>query len=138
VLSFILTLACQTAIDQAFGRSTRARWRPLQRMLLDSNEGRQRRIKLWLAGDSLLTLEDELDRLSSPEERRKSLGERQESLRKVSAGLEQRRKAIKAGDQEALASYEAVRRRYDEMVRLMRADYAASQVPLPPSAPAAR
>ena len=135
VLSFVLVLAGQTALDQALGRSMFARWRPLQRLIFDSNEGRQRRLKHLLNDDPLVTIESDLDRLASPAERRKSFGERQEGLRLVFAALEQRRKSIKAGDNDALASYEAARQRYEELVKNMRDDYAASQ---PPATPAAR
>ena len=138
VLSFILVLAGQTALDQALGRSTLARWRPLQRMILDSNEGRQRRLKQLINGDQLATIEDDLDRLARPDERKKSFTERQAALRIVFAALEQQRRTIKAGDQEALMSYEAVRQRYEELVRIMRADYAASQAPPPRATPAVR
>ncbi|MGB8167245.1 MAG: hypothetical protein WCF18_07110 [Chthoniobacteraceae bacterium] len=127
LLSFILTVAGQTALDQARGHSTLARWRPLQRLIFDSNEGRQRRLKHLLARDPLATIESDLDRLSSPDERKKSFSERQGGLRAAFAALEQRRKTIKADDKESLASYEALRQRYEELVKIMRADYAASQ-----------
>jgi hypothetical protein len=126
-LSFLLTIAGQTALDQARGHSTLARWRPLQRLIFDSNEGRQRRLKHLIGGDPLATIELDLDRLSSAAERKKSFSERQENLRAVFAALEERRKTIKADDSDALAAYRVVKDRYEELVKIMRADYSASQ-----------
>ena len=132
VLSFILVLAGQTALDQALGLSSLARWQTARSLISDSKEGRERRLRHLLTGDPLATIESDLDRLALPEERAKPFTERQEDLRAVFSALEQRRKVIKADDREALASYETTRQRYEELVKIMRADYAASQT-VPPA-----
>ncbi len=137
VLSFVLILAAQVAIDQARDETSFTRWRPLQAMLFENPEGRQRRLRHLLKRDGLTAIELDLDRLSAAAERKKSFTERQEGLRSVFAALEQRRPTIKAQDKEALADYEAIRQRYEELVKIMRDDYTASQTPPPktPSAP---
>lgn len=131
LLSFLLVLAAQTALDQARGHSSVARWRPLQVLIFESPEGRQRRLRHWVQRDPLAKIELELDRLSATEARKRPFAERQEALRSVFTALEQTRKTTTANDAWALADYEAVRQRYEELVKIMRADYAASLAPTP-------
>lgn len=128
-LTAILVLAGQTALDRALGRPTLGRWQAVQRMIFESPESRQRRLRHLLTGDPLGQIESELDRLARPEERKKSFSERQEGLRAVFAALEAQRKRLKADDPAGLADYEAVRQRYEELVKVMRTDYAASLAP---------
>lgn len=132
LLSLILVLAAQVAVAQARGYSALAELRPLQALIFDSSEGRQRRIREMTRGDSLASIEMRLDQLSSPAERKKTFSERQAELRSVFDALEHRRKTLKATDKIETADYEAVRKRYEDLVQLMRADYSASQTQ-PPS-----
>lgn len=133
VLSAILVLAGQTALHRALGQPTLVRWQPLQRIIADSPEGRQRRLKHLLAGDQIAVIENELDRLSLPEARRKPFSKRQEELQAVLVALDAQRKLLKADDPAALADHNALRQRHDDLVKQMRADYTESLAP-----PAAR
>ena len=136
LLSGILVVAGQTALHRTLGGATLVRWPTVQGIITDAPEGRQRRLRHLLAGDPLGPIETELDRLSLAEERRKSFSERQEGLRAVFGSLEAQRQRLKPDEAgPATADYEAVRARYEELVKQMRADYAASLAPPAGAAP---
>jgi hypothetical protein len=129
VLSLIVILAGQTALDRALGHPALARWEPLRQFALASNEERKRQVGKLL-GTAEPGLDAELDRLSQPAEKKKTIPQRQAALRAVLQQLEARRKALPPGDAAARAEYVRQRTRYDQLVLSLKADFAA-QHPAP-------
>lgn len=126
VLSTVLVLAAQAGILRAQGKPALGSV-PQFLETMRSAEKRDQFIKQLTAGRKATGLDADLDRLAQPAERAKPFPERQDNLRKVYDELEARQKALPPGNAKALAEYERLRARYEELVRVLKADYAASK-----------
>lgn len=125
-ISVVLGLALRVGISQLRGDGLSG---DIPRMIaiLRSPEQREAWVKRIKSIGKRDTLDMQLDRLGSAEERAKPFPERQENLRKVYAILAARQKEVPAHDGAAIAEYERLRDRYEALVQTMRADYAASK-----------
>jgi hypothetical protein len=131
VLSVVLMFAAQAGILRAQGKPVFGRL-PAMIETLRSTEKRDHLLER-LAGIAQTTgLDADLARLALPEERAKPFPERQDNLRKVYEALDARQKALPPGDAKALKEYDDQRAKYEELVRVLKADYAASKAQPPP------
>ncbi len=130
VLSLILMLAAQAGMNRAQQKPAFGRL-PEVVATLASSEKRQQLLDHLAGPVKAGGLDADLDRLARPEERAKGFPERQESLRTVYEELDARQKTLPPGDARALEEYERQRAKYENLVRVLRADYAASKTPPP-------
>ena len=131
ILSLVLMLAGQAGILRAQGKPAFGRL-PAAIETLRSAEKRNQWFE-QVAGIAQTTgLDADLARLALPEERAKPFPERQDNLRKVYEALDARQKALPPGDAKALKEYDDQRAKYEELVRVLKADYAASKAQPPP------
>jgi hypothetical protein len=117
-IALILMVAAQTGLDRGLGREPLRDWSAAFGFL-HSN----------VTGGNRLGLEAKLERLSEPAERQKPISERQANLRAVFEQLQARQRTLPPGDAAAVAAYERQRMRYEELLRVLRVDYARSQAP---------
>jgi hypothetical protein len=130
VLSFILMLAAQAAMLRAQGKPAFGNL-PEVIATLRSEEKRNQLLQ-QIAGPAKPTgLDADLDRLALPAERAKPFPERQDNLRKVYEILDARQKTLPAGDAKAREEYDRLSAKYEELVRVLKADFAASKAQPP-------
>lgn len=130
VLAVVLILAAQAGILRAQGKPALG-YLPQLIEMARSPEKRDQLFKQMVAARGGGGLDGELDRLATEAERAKPFPERQDNLRKVYDALEARQKTLPPGDTKALADYERLRARYEELVRVLKADFAASKTQPP-------
>ena len=130
ILSWLLMFAAQAAILRAQGKPAFGGL-PETIATLRSPERRDR-LLVQLAGvQHPAGLDADLARLALAEERARPFPERQENLRKVYDALDARQKALPPGDARALKEYDELRAKYEELVRVLKADFAASKAQPP-------
>lgn len=130
LLSLVLMFAAQAAVHRARGEPAFGRL-PEAIATLRSPEKRAQLIEQVGGSAKPKGLEADLDRLALAEERAKPFPERQDNLRKVYEALDARQKVLPPNDPKALAEYDRLRTKYEELVRVLKADFAASKAQPP-------
>jgi hypothetical protein len=130
LLSLVLMFASQAAIHRARGEPAFGRL-PEAIATLRSPEKRAQLLEKIAGSAKPKGLDADLDRLALAEERAKPFPERQDNLRKVYEALDARQKTLPPNDAKALAEYDRLRAKYEELVRVLKADFAASKAQPP-------
>lgn len=130
VLSVILIVTAQAAMLRAQGKPAFGDL-PAVIATLRSPEKRNQLLEEIAGPAKPKGLDADLDRLARQEERAKPFPERQDNLRKVFEVLDARQKTLPPNDAKALAEYDHLRAKYEELVRVLKADYAASKAQPP-------